>query len=120
MIISVVMAASGGEFGRIADTVRLATHHFRVVHIATSMNKAMSALRKTKPRVFLMGLELPDPHDLGVIRAVQRELPTRVVVMCRRENAGAAVEALGAGATGYVLTGMARETVVRLLRAAAA
>jgi DNA-binding NarL/FixJ family response regulator len=120
MIITVVMAASGGEFGRIADTVRLATHHFRVVHTAPSLTKAMGALRKAKPRVFLMGLDLPDPHDLGLIRTVQRELPTRVVVMCRRENAGTAVEALGSGATGYVLTGMANETVVRLLRAAAA
>jgi DNA-binding NarL/FixJ family response regulator len=120
MIVSVVIAADADDFDPIEHTVRRTTHHFRVVGAVPSLGKAVGVLRKAKPRLFLMGLGVPDDRSFAVIRAVNRELPTRVVVMCRRDHAGSAVEALSAGAAGYILTGMAADDVVRLLRAAAA
>ena len=120
MPVSVVMAASGGDFDPIATAVRKSAQHFELVHALPSLRKAVGVLRRDRPTIFLMGLDLPDTPSLELIRTVSRDLPTRVVVMCRRTNAGAAIEALEAGAAGYIFTGTDDYDVVRLLKAAAA
>lgn len=120
MPVSVVMAAGGGDFVPIASTVRRSSHHFRLVHALPSLRTAAAVLRRDRPELFLMGLDMTDAASLELIRTVHQELPTRVVVMCTRTNAGAAIEALEAGAAGYIFTGTDDLDVVRLLKAAAA
>lgn len=119
MTLSVVIAGGGGEFDSITRTVCRSEEHFHVEHSLPAIRKSLNVVRRKRPQLLLLGLSVPDDKVFDIIQRVSRELPTRVVVMCDRNYAGSAVEALEAGASGYVLTDTADEDVVRLIKAAA-
>src|ERR1700716_1052941 len=77
-----------------------------VVGEATNGREALLVCRRTRPDLVLMDVRMPDMDGLAVTRAIKRESPvTSVILFTMYENADYLVEALQAGAAGYLLKG---------------
>jgi two-component system, NarL family, nitrate/nitrite response regulator NarL len=82
---------------------------------------ALSQIRRLRPDVAVIDLDLPEIEGRRVIDAVVRDrLPTRVVVLSAVLGADATFGAIGAGAAGYLSKSVTSEELRRAIRAAAA
>lgn len=118
MGIPTVVAADDGAFDEIIAAVRSFSDSFHIVGRVEPVRRALDLTRRSRPRLLLLALQAPYERSLDVVRAVREELPSNAVVMCRREDAGWAVEALRQGAAAYVFQDTEPEEVARILRAA--
>lgn len=81
---------------------------------------ALSQIRRLRPDVAVIDLDLPKLEGRRVIDAVVRDrLPTRVVVVSAILGADAMFGAIGAGAAGYLSKSVTSEELRRAIRAAA-
>jgi two-component system nitrate/nitrite response regulator NarL len=81
---------------------------------------ALGQIRRLRPDVAVIDLELPELEGRRVIDAVVRDsLPTRVVVLSAALGAEATFGALGAGAAGFLSKSVTPEELRRAIRAAA-
>ena len=93
----------------------------RLVAEAGDGRHALAEIRRLRPDVAVLDLELPDLGGLRVIDAVVRDgLPTRVVVLSAVIAPDATFGAIGAGAAGYLSKSVAPDELRRAVRAAAA
>ena len=84
-----------------------------VVGEAADGREALELCRRVRPDLVLMDLRMPRMDGLAATRAIKRELPkTSVLVMTMHENPDYLMEALRAGAAGYVLKDAAQDEVV--------
>lgn len=91
-----------------------------VVGEAESCATALQQARDSLPDVILQDLKLPDGSGLSVVEALQSECPySRVIVLTAVEDEDALLEALKAGARGYLLKGVSSRELVRVVRAVA-
>lgn len=78
---------------------------------------AMTAMFTHRPDVVLLDLHLKDGDGYDVLRRVMHDgLPTKVIVVSRKDGFDCAERALGAGARGYVLKDEACETLLTAIR----
>jgi DNA-binding NarL/FixJ family response regulator len=74
-----------------------------VVAQAADGMEAVEMARRTRPDVMLLDLRMPELGGLGVLERIQEELPdTRVVIMSASEKTESLLDAVGAGAAGYL------------------
>ena len=84
--------------------VRLFSDHFNVVEIVTDGSVVLETARRQRPDVIVLDISLPGVSGLEVIHQLKNAgLDSRVIVLTMHADASLAVEALSAGASGFVL-----------------
>ena len=88
-----------------------------VVGEAATAAEAIAAYHQHVPDLVVIDLGLPDDSGLNVIRAVRSRYPdARFVVLTNSEGDEDIHQALTAGALGYVIKGMAHQSLVEAVR----
>ncbi|HEY6760010.1 MAG TPA: response regulator transcription factor [Baekduia sp.] len=91
-----------------------------VVAVAGGGREAIEVIARTRPDVVLMDLSMPDLDGIAATRAARRRAPeTNVVILTSFSDRDRIVEALDAGAVGYLLKDAEPEELLRGIRAAA-
>lgn len=91
-----------------------------VVAKAADGQEGLELARETRPDVILMDLSMPRLDGIAATRAIVAELPdTRVLVLTSFAEGERVLEALDAGAVGYILKDCEPADVVRAVRNAA-
>jgi two-component system, NarL family, response regulator NreC len=94
---------------------------FEVVAEAGTVEEARRYVLGHHPRVLVLDLNMPGGPSLGAIPGLRADFPeTQIVVLTMQQEPAYAREALGAGATGYVLKQAADGELVEAVRLAAA
>ena len=89
----------------------------QVVGEAASGKEALSLCRRKRPDLVLMDVKMPDMSGLAVTRAIKFDSPgTSVILLTAYESADYLVEALQAGAAGYLLKGASKSEIVTTVR----
>ena len=98
----------------------LGTYDVDVAGTASNARDAIDATRMLRPDVVLMDVQMPGVSGIEATRGVLGAWPETRVVMLTISGEGAdVIEAMLAGATGYLVKGTAPETLVAGIRAAA-
>lgn len=94
-----------------------ADRHLEVVGEATNGSDALELCRRMRPHLVLSDVRMPDMDGLALTRAVKHEWPTTsVILFTMYESADYLVEALRAGAAGYLLKGAPRQEILETVR----
>ena len=89
-----------------------------IVGEATNGREAIESFRHLQPDVTLMDLRMPDMSGIEAIAAIRAEFPkARIVVLTTYAGDVQALEALKAGASGYLLKNMLRRELLETIRA---
>ena len=88
-----------------------------VVGQARDGAEAVEVARNVKPDVIIMDVMMPDKNGIEACREILAELPdTRVLVLTALNDQDMVVEAVAAGATGYLQKVYGREKVLATIR----
>ena len=88
-----------------------------VVGEAANGREALELCRSVKPDLVLMDVRMPEMDGLEATRAIKGELPsTSVLMVTMHENPDYLMEALNAGAAGYVLKGASGDRLVNAIQ----
>ena len=99
----------------------LAEHGIEVAGLARDGHDAVSMIEKTKPRVALLDLRMPGLSGIEVARQVTRTAPdTAIILYTAFGERALLIEALDAGARGFVLKEAPLAEVVRAVELVAA
>jgi two-component system, NarL family, response regulator LiaR len=116
-----VLVVDDDEHFRNGLTELLTAHGLDVVATARDARDAIDVARMLRPDVVLMDVEMPGPNGIQATPAVLHACPEAKVVMLTVSGDGTDVlEALLAGATGYLVKGTEPAALVAGIRAAAA
>ncbi len=81
---------------------------------------ALDLVRKLKPRVLVLDLQMPGMDGLEVTRQIVPEVPgTKILVLSTFHTSGQAIRAFEAGASGYVLKTSIRRELLEGIRSVA-
>jgi DNA-binding NarL/FixJ family response regulator len=98
----------------------LAAEGFAVVAQASNGEEALAAVRESEPDVVLMDLSMPEMGGVEATRRLLAERPsTRVIVLTSFHQQARVMEALRAGAVGFLLKDSDPADVVAAVRSAA-
>jgi DNA-binding NarL/FixJ family response regulator len=90
-----------------------------VVGEAASGQEALAVCRQLHPDVVLMDVHMPDLDGLAATRVLKQEQPgLHVILISMHESPDYLLEALRAGASGYLLKGATRKMIMGTLRQA--
>ncbi len=90
-----------------------------VVGEAASGQEALSVCRQLQPDVVLMDVHMPDLDGLAATRVLKQEQPgVHVILLTMHESPDYLLEALRAGASGYLLKGATRKMIMGTVRQA--
>ncbi len=90
---------------------------FQVVGEAANGTEAAQLAIRLKPDVILLDLEMPDLDGVSVLRQIRaRDPQARVIVVTAYDTDERIVQAVVAGAQGYLLKGAPREEIFRAIR----
>ena len=88
-----------------------------VVGEAGSGKEALESCRQLRPDLVLMDIRMPDTDGLAATRSIKEESPTTIVlVVSTYKNPDYLLEAIKAGAAGYVLKGANRQRFLSAIR----
>jgi len=84
---------------------------------ATNGRAAVELCRTLQPDLALLDVRMPDMDGLAAARAIRMEAPaTRVIMVTIHDNLDYLLEAMRAGASGYVLKEASREELLTVVR----
>lgn len=93
----------------------------QIVAEAADGREAVTRALHARPDVAIVDLDMPKLNGTGVIKELARAMPRcRCLVLTLHEDDDHLFEALGAGATGYLVKGTNADGIERAVRAAAA
>jgi len=88
-----------------------------VVGEAANGREALELCRSLEPDLVLMDVRMPEMDGLEATQAIKQELPsTSVLMVTMHENPDYLLEALSAGAAGYVLKGASGDRLVNAIQ----
>jgi two-component system NarL family response regulator len=91
---------------------------FDVVGEAADGLQAIELYRRLRPDVLLLDLRMPHKNGIEVVRAIRQEHQTaRILVVTSYQTEEEVFQVLQAGAQGYVLKDVGRETLIEAIRA---
>lgn len=113
-----VIVADDHELARLGLRTMLAPEpDLEIVGEAATGQEAVALSRQLHPDIVLMDLRMSDLDGLAATRAIKEELPrTSILVVTLSEDPDYLLEALRAGAAGYVLKDASRREVVAAVR----
>jgi len=107
----------------VRDGVRRLLEAFDDIELIASVadgDEAVRATARLRPEVVLMDLSMPGVDGVQAIRRILAEMPApRVVVLTSFSGRERVLEAIDAGATGYIFKDAAPRDLVQAIRAAA-
>ncbi|MDR5694902.1 MAG: response regulator transcription factor [Armatimonadota bacterium] len=91
-----------------------------VVGEASSSQEVFALVKERKPHIVLMNMELPPLGGIGTTMTLKLEVPEiEVVLISGRDPDDRVMEAMEVGASGFVLTDISPENLVRVIRSVA-
>lgn len=91
---------------------------FEVIGEASDGMQAIEHFRSMRPDVLLLDLRMPRKNGIEVVQAVRAEFPqAKVLVVTSYQTEEEVFQVLQAGALGYVLKDVGRETLIEAIRA---
>jgi DNA-binding NarL/FixJ family response regulator len=97
-----------------------AVDDFDVVGAASDGAEAVELVVRMEPDVVLMDLSMPEVDGVQATRRIMAERPVPIVILTSFSERDRILDAIGAGAVGYLLKDAEPEELVRGVRAAAA
>ncbi len=92
----------------------------RVVAVARSGEEALSKVEKFTPDVIIVDIQLPGINGIEVIRRIKKSHPEiEAITLTVYDDEEFAMQAIKAGAIGYVIKDAAKEELVKAVQAAA-
>ncbi|WP_228387884.1 MULTISPECIES: response regulator [unclassified Nocardioides] len=99
----------------------LAAAGFDVVGVAADGRQALARFPACRPQVLVLDLQIPEPNGVAVTAEVLRHDPSaRVLILSASGEQGDVLEAVKAGATGYLVKSASREELIDAVRRVAA
>jgi DNA-binding NarL/FixJ family response regulator len=94
---------------------------FDVVAVAATGAQAVVRFAATRPQVVVLDLQIPEPNGVEVTRTVLAQDPgARVLILSASGEQNDVLEAVKAGATGYLVKSASREELIAAVRRVAA
>jgi len=89
-----------------------------IVGEAAGAEEALRLVRELQPHVVLLDAEMPDGDGLQVTRKIKEAMPSvEILIMTDRLDDLQALDAIEAGATGYMLKDIPRENLIKAILA---
>jgi two-component system response regulator DevR len=116
-----ILLVDDHEVVRLGLKALLGRHpRFEVVGEAGTADEALAKARVQKPDVVVMDIRLPGKSGIDATREITAALPaTRVIVLTSYADDDLLMDAVAAGATGYVLKQIGSDDLVKALEAVA-
>jgi DNA-binding NarL/FixJ family response regulator len=115
-----ILVADDHPLTRDALTGLLTQHGFQVVGTAASGEEAVEQARALQPQLVLLDLTMPGLDGLSALPLVREAAPqAEVVVLTAAEDDRSLLQAIRAGAAGYLLKSEPPERIVEFLRSVA-
>jgi DNA-binding NarL/FixJ family response regulator len=90
---------------------------FEVVAVAASGAEALARFPAARPRVVVLDLQIPAPNGVDVTAEIVRQDPSaRVLILSASGEQGDVLDAVKAGATGYLVKSASREELLAAVR----
>lgn len=90
---------------------------FNVVGVAANGTEALARFPAARPQVLVLDLQIPSPNGVEVTAEVLRQDPSaRVLILSASGEQADVLEALKAGATGYLVKSASREELLAAVR----
>lgn len=89
---------------------------FEVIGEAADGNQAIELFRTLKPDVLLVDLRMPHKSGIEVVVTLCKESSARILVVTSYQTEEEVFQVLHAGALGYVLKDVGRETLIEAIR----
>jgi len=90
-----------------------------VIAEASTADEALAQIKNFRPDVVILDIQLPKRSGLDICREIVRTFPeTRIVMLTSSTNKSYVLDAMRAGASGYVLKQVGNNELVRAVRAA--
>ena len=116
-----VMVVDDHPMWRDAVERDLAAAGFDVVAVAGDGHQAIARFPAARPQVVVLDLQIPGPDGVEVTREVLRHDPSsRVLILSASGEQDDVLEAVKAGATGYLVKSASREELLAAVRRVAA
>jgi DNA-binding NarL/FixJ family response regulator len=112
-----VMVVDDHPMWREAVERDLAAAGFEVVATAADGNQAIARFSATRPHVVVLDLQIPGPSGVEVTAAVLTEDPSaRVLILSASGEQDDVLQAVKAGATGYLVKSASKEELLEAVR----
>ena len=116
-----VMVVDDHPMWRDAVERDLAAAGFDVVAVAATGTEAINRFAATRPQVVVLDLQIPAPNGVEVTAEVLRQDPSaRVLILSASGEQADVLDAVKAGATGYLVKSASREELLSAVRRVAA
>jgi DNA-binding NarL/FixJ family response regulator len=90
---------------------------FDVVAVAANGDEALARFPAARPQVVVLDLQIPGPNGVAVTSEVVRRDPTaRVLILSASGEQGDVLDAVKAGATGYLVKSASRDELLTAVR----
>jgi DNA-binding NarL/FixJ family response regulator len=90
---------------------------FDVVAVAANGNEALARFPAARPQVVVLDLQIPGPNGVAVTAEVVRQDPSaRVLILSASGEQADVLEAVKAGATGYLVKSASRSELIEAVR----